>query len=116
MNMQQDRYRIGRIATTLEEIDREVARLARICRVPLLQRGVVERVLHQEDSVCGTKNPLAFVKLHNLLMLHFWVRQETAEELGQSQTAAIEMYVVERLRKSFPDIAADWPPGVSGAS
>ena len=110
MNTQQDGYRMGRIATNLEDIDRDVARMARLCGVPLLQRGVVERVLHADDSVCGTKNPLAFAKLHNLLMLHFAVREKSAEELGQGQTAAIEMYVVERLRKSFPDIAADWPP------
>ncbi len=37
MNMQQDDYRMGRIATNLEEIDREVARLAQLCGVPLLQ-------------------------------------------------------------------------------
>jgi hypothetical protein len=105
-----DGYRIGRIATNLEEIDHELARLARLCRVPLLQRGVVERVLHADDSVCGTKNQLAFTKLHNLLMLHFAVRAKSAEQLGQEQTAAIESYIVERLGKSFPELAADWPP------
>ncbi|GAB3759807.1 hypothetical protein GCM10028796_07360 [Ramlibacter monticola] len=110
MTMQQDGYRVGRFASNLEDIDREVARLAQLCRVPLLQRGVVERVLHGDDSVCGTKNSRAFVKLHDLLMLHFAVREKSADQLGQRQTAAIEMVVVERLRKSFPDLAADWPP------
>ena len=110
MNMQQDGYRMGRIATNLEEIDHEVARLAQLCRVPLLRRGAVEQVLHGDDSVCGTKNSLAFAKLHALLMLHFAVREKSAEQLGQRQTAAIEMYVVERLRRSFPELAADWPP------
>ena len=110
MTMQQNGYRMGRLATNLEEIDREVARLAWLCRVPLLQRGVAERVLHGDDSVCGTKNRRAFAKLHNLLMLHFAVREKTAAELGQRETVAIETYVVERLRKSFPELAADWPP------
>ena len=110
MSSQQDAYRTVRTATNLEAIDREVGRLAGLCRVPLLQRGVVERVLHADDSVCGTKNRIAFRKLHDLLLLHFAVREKSAQDVGQQQTAAIETYVVERLRRSFPDIAAGWPP------
>ena len=112
MNMRHDDYRADRIATNLEEIDRELGRLARLCRVPLLQRGVIERVLHSDASVCGTNNRLAFAKLRGLLMLHFAVRAKGAEELGQREAAAIESYVVERLAKSFPELAADWPPGL----
>ena len=108
--MQRDTCRVERIATNLEEIDRELARLARLCRVRLLQRGVIERVLHRDASVCGTNNPMAFGKLHGLLILHFAVRAKAAEQLGQGQTAAIESYVVGRLGKSFPELAADWPP------
>jgi hypothetical protein len=110
MNMQKDGYRAGRFADNLEDIDRELGRLAQLCRVPLLERGVVERVLHGDDAVCGSKNPRAFAKLHDLLMLHFAVRAKSADQLGQQQTAAIETYVVERLRKSFPELAAAWPP------
>jgi hypothetical protein len=110
MNRRHDDFRAGQIATNLEEIDRELARFARLCKVPLLQRGVIERVLHSDATVCGTTNRLAFAKLHGLLMLHFAVRAKGAEQLGQSETAAIETYVVERLAKSFPELAADWPP------
>jgi 3-hydroxyacyl-CoA dehydrogenase len=28
----------------------------------------------------------------------------------RAQTAAMKNYVVERLRTSFPDVPADWPP------
>jgi hypothetical protein len=108
--MQRDAWRMGRIADNLEDIDRELARLARLCSLRLLQRGVIERVLHRDASVCGTNNPIAFGKLHDLLILHFAVRARSAEELGQSRTAAIETYVVQRLAKSFPELAADWPP------
>ena len=110
MSIQNDGYRMGRFADNLEDIDREVARLAQLCRVPLLQRGVVERVLHGDEAVCGSRNARAFAKLHDLLMLHFAVRARSAEQLGQDQTTAIERYVVERLRRSFPELAADWPP------
>jgi hypothetical protein len=53
---------------------------------------------------------MAFAKLHDMIMFHFAVREKTADVVGQTQTAQIEKYVIERLRKSFPDLAADWPP------
>ncbi len=43
-------------------------------------------------------------------MLHLAIRQKSADSFGQAQTAAIEDYVIERLRKSFPDLPGQWPP------
>jgi hypothetical protein len=94
----------------LDDVDREIARLATICAVRILDRGVVERILHNDNSVCGTSNPLAFAKLHDMLMFHFAVRQKVADAVGQAETAEIERYVIERLKKAFPDAGADWPP------
>ena len=54
--------------------------------------------------------PLAFKKLHDMLMLHFAIRQKAADAVGQAQTAEIERYVIERLKKAFPDLRTDWPP------
>lgn len=105
MNMRLDDYRV---AANLEDIDREIARMALLCGAKLLQSGVIERVLKRDASVCGTDNPIAFGKLHDMLVLHFAVREKSAEVRGQIPTAAIESYVVERLRKRFPDLAADW--------
>ena len=42
----------------LDEIDLEIARLATLCRVRILDPGVIERVLHQDASVCGSANAL----------------------------------------------------------
>jgi hypothetical protein len=53
--------------------------------------------------VCGKDNPVAFAKLHDMLMMHFAIREKSANALGQAQTAAIEADIIERLRKSFPD-------------
>ena len=97
-------------ADKLEELDREIARLATLCQVRILEPGVIERVLHKDASVCGTSNEIAFAKLHDMIMLHFAVRQKSADVVGQAQTAEIERYVIERLKKAFPDLAADWPP------
>jgi hypothetical protein len=97
-------------AENLERIDREIARLATVCRVKILEPGVIERVLRKDASVCATSNEIAFAKLHDMVMFYFAVRQMSADAVGQAQTAHIEYYVIERLKKSFPDLAADWPP------
>jgi len=104
-----DTLRIGWWQNNLEALDREIARMALLCRVRLLDAGVVDRVMEGDATVCGTSNPLAFSKLHHLLLMHFLVRQKSAAALGQHQTAEIERYVVERLMKSFPDLGTDWP-------
>lgn len=94
----------------LEEVDREIARLATLCQVRILEPNVVRRVLRRDASVCGTQNPAGFAKLHDLLMLHLAIREKSAESFGQAQAAAIEDYVIERLRKSFPELPGRWPP------
>ena len=95
----------------LEEVDREIARLATICQVRILDPAVMRRVLQKDASVCGTENPAGFAKLHDLLMLHLAIRQKSADSFGQAQTAAIEDFILERLRKSFPEVLAGKFPG-----
>jgi hypothetical protein len=58
--------------------------------------------MYGDDTVCGTDNPIAFRKLHHLLLMHFMVRQKAANALGQQQTVSIERYLLERLRNPFP--------------
>jgi hypothetical protein len=104
MSHRQDPRRITWWTDVLDQLDREIARLALICQVKILDPGVVERVLKNDATVCGTDNPIAFAKLHGLLMLHFAAREKSAEMIGQVQTAVIETDVVDRLRKYFPDV------------
>ena len=89
----------------LDELDREIARLAMVCDVSILDPGVVERVVHNDASVCGTANPAAFAKLHGLVVMHFLIRHRSVEALGQAQTTAIERYVIERLTKAYGRLA-----------
>ena len=101
---------LGWWAENLGELDAEIARLALLCQVRILDPGVITRVLHRDASVCGTDNPIAFAKLHDMLMMHLSIRERSADAVGQAQTAAIEDYIVERLKKSFPDLLGKWPP------
>jgi hypothetical protein len=43
-------------------------------------------------------------------MMHFAVHAKWAEEVGEPEVAAIERYVIERLRKSLPELGGSWPP------
>ncbi|HET7364384.1 MAG TPA: hypothetical protein VFJ70_12530 [Burkholderiales bacterium] len=94
----------------LEEVDREIVKLALLCQVKILEPGVIARVLKKDASVCGTHNPAGFAKLHDLIKLHLGIREKSLESFGQAQTAAIEDYVIERLRKAFPELEGRWPP------
>ena len=96
-------------AMNLDELDREIARLALLCQVRILDPGVVERVLKKDASVCGTDNALAFAKLHDLVMMHFAVREKSAASVGQSATVEIERQIIERLSKAHPELGPPWP-------
>ena len=94
----------------LDELDLEIARMALLCQVKVLEPGVIERVWKKDASVCGVENPVAFAKLHDLLMMHFATRRKAADAVGQLETAEIEAHIIERLRKPFGDLVGKWPP------
>ena len=97
-------------AKNIDELDREIARLCLLCQVRILDRGVIERVLRKDDSVCGTPNPVAFAKLHDMLMLYLAIRKKSVDAVGELQTEHIEAHAVEQLRKRFADLLGKWPP------
>jgi hypothetical protein len=94
----------------LSEVDREIARLASICNVRLLDAGVIERVLANDAGVCGSSNPAAFAKLRNVVMMHYAVRDRAAGAIGQAQTAVIVEKIVDDLKKKFGDRLGGPPP------
>ena len=96
-------YREARWTKHFDEIDREIAQLATLCKVPLLDPGVIERVLHNDTLVCGTQNKRAFDKLRSLLMMHYSVRDRALVVLGEEETLRIVAGIVERLRARYGD-------------
>jgi hypothetical protein len=87
----------------LDEVDRELARLALACKVRLLDAGVIERVLNNDANVCGSSNPAGFAKLRDLLMMHYAVRNRMVGALGEANTQIIVKDVVAKLRERFGD-------------
>jgi hypothetical protein len=110
MTQYQDHRQIAWWVENIEELDREIARLCLLCQVRILDPGIIERVLKKDASVCGTSNPVAFAKLHDMLMFYFANRQKSVDAVGKLQTAQIEAHVVEQLRSRFADLLGKWPP------
>ncbi len=88
-------------AMKLDDVDHEIARLATICNVRILDAGVIERVLRKDASVCGSSNQPAFDKLRMLIMMHYSVRDDALEELGTAKTRALLEKVATILRERF---------------
>jgi len=88
-------------AKSLNEVDREIARLATLCSVRILDPGVIERVLKNDASVCGTKNTIAFEKLRTTLMMHFHVRERAVDSLGEATTRQLVEAIVAKLRDTI---------------
>lgn len=83
----------------LEDIDLGIAQMAMVCRVPLLEPGVAERVLNRDSSVCGVDNPAVFAKLRALLVMHYTAEREIAESIGPERATDIAQHVREHLLK-----------------
>lgn len=85
----------------LDAVMEEIARAAWICDVKLLNPGVIEAVLHNDDSVCGSRNEAAFKKLRDLLMMGFVVREKAFDKLGATEADAVITELREKLKLRF---------------
>ena len=94
-------------AKKFDDIDREVLRMAMICNVRILDPGVIERVLHNDASVCGTQNKAVFDKMRALLMMHYSVRDDALAVLGDAKTKLLVEAIVTSLRGKFGDKAGN---------
>ena len=83
----------------LDDVDREVARLASICKVRLLDPGIIKRVLDNDASVCGTSNKAAFDKLRQALVMHYHVRNKAVGAIGEAATQEVIAEIVANIRK-----------------
>jgi hypothetical protein len=83
----------------LEDVDREVARLASICKVRLLNAGVIQRVLDNDATVCQSSNPPAFAKLRQALTMHYHVRNKAVGAMGEAATQDVINEIVANLKK-----------------
>jgi hypothetical protein len=87
--------------TQLGTVDQEIARLASICQLRLLDPGIIERVLAGDETVCGRKTPKAFRKLRGLIGMHYALTNDSVQALGPEESARNLDSIRARLAKQF---------------
>lgn len=83
----------------LDGIAEELLKLAIACDVRLRDPGVVERILKNDETVCGRKNPRAFDKLRKLLMATYDSLGKAIDRIGPAESRKITEAIVERMRE-----------------
>ncbi len=87
----------------IDDVMLEISRQATLCEVRLLDPGVIEAVLHNNASVCGSSNPRAFKKLRDTLMMGFVMREKAYELLGPIEADELIQSIRAKLRERFGD-------------
>ena len=86
-------------ARHLEAIAEELLHLAVACDVRLREPGVIERIIHDDQSVCGRKNEIGFKKLRKLLMATYDSLGKAIDRMGPEETKATIEAITEHLEK-----------------
>jgi hypothetical protein len=109
MNMTDDdpSYGTKRWTKHFEDIDLQIARLAVMLDLQILDPGVIERVLHNDATVCGKDKPKAFAELRALLMLHASDQVKAMQVLGPVETQNLVREIVDRLRARIGERLGD---------
>lgn len=98
-----DSYQTRRWTQHFEEIDLEIARLAVMMEIPILDPGVVDRILGNDASVCGKEKPKAFAELRAMLMMHVSEQLKAIGVLGALETQKVVREVADRIGARIGD-------------
>ena len=81
----------------LDAIADELVRLTAVCDVQLRDPGVVDRILNNDESVCGKKNPVGFRKLRSLLVATYGSLNTAIDRLGPEEVKAMTEDIAARI-------------------
>ena len=87
----------------MKDLMAEMARQATTCKVRLLDAGVIDAVLRNDSSVCGSSNPLAFKKLRDAMMMGFVVRDKSVKALGPAETEVLVTTIRDAIKENLGD-------------
>ena len=82
-----------------DTIAEELVRLVTICDVRLRDPGVIDRIIKDDESVCGKPNPAAFRKLRELVAATYDSLSKSVDRLGSEETGAIAQAIIDRIDK-----------------
>ena len=83
----------------LDGIANELLRLSIACDVRLRDPGAIDRIIRDDATVCGRKNPDAFRKLRNLVMATYDSLGKSIDRIGPEDTKMIRDAIVARIEK-----------------
>ena len=83
----------------IDKLAKELSRLAIVCDIELGKPGLAERILKNDESVCGKKNPEAFRQLRMHLMALFSVEGRAIDRVGVEDTREILDQVREAITR-----------------
>ena len=73
----------------IDNVARELSRLAIVCDIELGKPGLAERILKNDATVCGRKSPKAFRQMRQHLMALFTLEERAIDRLGPEDTREI---------------------------
>jgi hypothetical protein len=82
----------------IDAVVSELSRLAVACDMDILDPDVTLKALRNDESVCKRKNPAAFKRIHELLMLLFTMSGKSMDRMGDADFAALAGPVLEKVR------------------
>ena len=84
----------------IDGLAHELSILAIACDIELGKPGLAERILKNDDTVCGRRNPQAFEKMRQHLMALFNVEKGAVERVGPEDTKEI----LDQVRAAIVEI------------
>ena len=79
----------------LDAIGEELLHLSIACNVDLRDPNVIDRILKNDETVCGTRNPIGFHKLRNLIMATFNSLNKAMDRIGPEEVKMITEGIME---------------------
>lgn len=81
----------------LDAIGEELLHLSIACDVRLRDPGVIDRIIRNDETVCGTKNPIGFRKLRALVMATFNSLNKAIDRIGPEEVKLITDGIAEHV-------------------
>lgn len=73
----------------IDGVAHELSKLAIACDIELGEPGLAERILRNDDTVCGRRNQEAFQQMRQHLMALFDLEDRAIEHIGPKDTQEI---------------------------
>lgn len=84
----------------IDGLAHELSRLSIACDIELGSPGLAERIIKNDETVCGRKNPKAFQQLRKHLMALFSVEGRAIDRVGAADTKVI----LDQVRAAIVEI------------